>query len=124
MEKFFRYLFLTVAGFPTLFMALAWVMHRRLQAGWPGGLSLQPDPAVMNQLAWPLRFSHLLLYLLPVGFFLMLVSSLVSYAAYRKQLPLRHFNLQTICYLPYLVFVILLRYPSYNPVNWLVYYLT
>lgn len=126
MERTFRYFFLTLAAFPALFIALAWVMHSRLQQAmgdWPEGLPLQPDPSLITQLTWPLRFSNLLLYLIPVCFILMLLASLVTNLVYRKQLPLKHFYLQSFCYLPYLVFVILLRYPSYNPVNWLVNFL-
>ncbi|MGZ5287306.1 MAG: hypothetical protein ACXWB9_08990 [Flavisolibacter sp.] len=126
MEKNFRYFFMVLAALPALFITLAWVIHRRLllaMGNWPEGLPFQPEASLMNQLSWPLKFSNLLLYLVPVGFFLMLLASLVSFISYRKQLPLKHFYLQTFCYLPYLVFVVLLRYPAYNAVNWLINYL-
>ena len=126
MEKAFRYIFITLALLPALFMFMAFVFYVKWGGGeMPGSSYVFFDPSSFEGRMglFMFRTGKVLLKLIPSGFVVAFLCSLLSYFLWKRQLSKKHFNLQSVCLLPYLAMVILMHVPSGNPVIWFITYL-
>ena len=114
---------------PTLFLVQSFIFYYKAR-NWYGELpqanvimnpGLAPGENEYSLLVF--RVSNVLLSLTVAGFVFLFICSLLSYFLWRKQLSQKHFILQSLCYLPFLVLVILQHVPAGNPVNWFIGYL-
>ena len=126
MERVLKYIFIILALLPSLFIILAFVLYFQSGSGdHQAGSYVFFDPSsIQGRMGLlMLRTGKLLLKLIPSAFVVMFFCSLVTYFLWRHHLPRKHFNLQSITYLPYLLMVVLLHVPGGNPVMWLISYL-
>jgi hypothetical protein len=126
MERSFRYLFVIMAMIPLLFLLIATIFY--LQSGrgtLPSGSYVFLDPtSIEGRLGiFLFRLGKLLWFFMPAVFFIMFAGSLVTYLVFRKQLSRQHFNLQSVCYLPFLILVLMMHLVDGNPVMWFIEYL-
>lgn len=126
MEKALKFIFITLAILPALFIILAFIFYSMSGSGTlPDGSYVFLDPSSFEGRIGLLMFriGKILLKLIPSAFVIIFLCSLLSYFIWRRDLPKKHFNLQSICYLPYLLMVILMHVPDGNPVIWFIGYL-
>jgi hypothetical protein len=126
MERALKFIFIILASLPALFIILAFTFYSRSGTGTlPDGSYVFLDPSSFEGRIGLLMFrtGKVLLKLIPSCFIIIFLCSLLSYFLWRQYLPKKHFNLQSICYLPYLVMVILMHVPNGNPVIWFISYL-